>query len=110
MCGHLRAASESHAFATFRRGVASRHPFRSPCAGVQWRRLQLAWRRAGMLVVERVAFAVASTALAALAVVLVALVVETAVPEPRVGPEGRVPAWVEQEREAPTASPSAAAG
>ena len=63
-----------------------------------------------MLVVERIAFAVASTALAALAVVLVALVVETAAPEPRVGPEGRVPAWAEQEREAPTASRSAAAG
>ena len=48
-----------------------------------------------MVVVERVAFAVAS---AALAVVFILLVVETAAPEPRVGPEGRVPAWVEQER------------
>jgi hypothetical protein len=63
-----------------------------------------------MLVVERVAFAVASTALAALAVVLVALVVGTAAPEPQVGPEGRVPAWVEQERAAPIAFRSAAAG
>ena len=63
-----------------------------------------------MLVVEGVAFGVASTALAALAVVFIALGVETAAPEPQVGPEGRVPAWVEQEREAPTASPSAAAG
>ena len=40
----------------------------------------------------------------------VVLVIETAAPEPQVGPEGRVPAWVEQEREAPTASRSAAAG
>jgi hypothetical protein len=63
-----------------------------------------------MVVVARVAFAVASAALAALAVVLVSLVVATAAPEPQVGPEGRVPAWVEQEREAPTASRSAAAG
>jgi hypothetical protein len=63
-----------------------------------------------MLVVARVAFAVASTALAALAVVFVALGIETAAPEPLVGPEGRVPAWVEQERAAPTASRSAAAG
>jgi hypothetical protein len=48
--------------------------------------------------------------MAALAAVLAALVVEAAAPEPEVGPEGRVPAWVEQERDAPTASRSAAAG
>ena len=60
-----------------------------------------------MVVVERVTFAVAS---AALAVVFIVLVIEAAAPEPQVGPEGRVPAWVEQEREAPTASRSAAAG
>jgi hypothetical protein len=48
--------------------------------------------------------------MAGLAVVFAVLVVETAAPEPQVGPEGRVPAWVEQEREAPTASRSAAAG
>ena len=63
-----------------------------------------------MVIVERVAFAVASTAMAALAAVFVALVVETAAPEPQVGPEGRVPAWLEQEREPATASRSAAAG
>ena len=63
-----------------------------------------------MVVVERVAFAVASAAMAGLAVLFVALVVESAAPEPQVGPEGRVPAWVEQEREAPTASRTAAAG
>ena len=63
-----------------------------------------------MVVVERVAFVVAALAMAALAAVLVALVAEAAAPEPQVGPEGRVPAWVEQEREAPTASRSAAAG
>jgi hypothetical protein len=55
-------------------------------------------RRAGMVVVERVAFVVATAALAALAVVFIALVIETTAPEPQVGPEGRVPAWVEQER------------
>jgi hypothetical protein len=60
-----------------------------------------------MVVVAKVAFSVASVAMAGLAVVLV---VETAAPEPQVGPEGRVPAWVEQEREAPTATRSAAAG
>jgi hypothetical protein len=63
-----------------------------------------------MMVVEKVAFAVASGALAALAAVFVVLVVETAAPEPQVGPEGRVPAWVEQERVAPIGSRSAAAG
>ncbi len=63
-----------------------------------------------MVVVGKVAFAVATTAMAALAAVFVALVVESAAPEPPVGPEGRVPAWVEQEREAATASRSAAAG
>jgi hypothetical protein len=63
-----------------------------------------------MPVVGRVAFAVASAALATLAVAFIALVIETAAPEPQVGPEGRVPAWVEQEREAPIASRSAAAG
>jgi hypothetical protein len=51
-----------------------------------------------MVVVEQVAFAVASAAMAALAAVLAALVVQAAAPEPQVGPEGRVPAWVEQER------------
>jgi hypothetical protein len=51
-----------------------------------------------MVVVEEVAFAVASTVIAALAVVFAALVVQAAAPEPQVGPEGRVPAWVEQER------------
>jgi hypothetical protein len=63
-----------------------------------------------VLVVERVAFAVASAAMAGLAVVFAVLVVETAAPEPQVGPEGPAPAWVEQERAAPTASRSAAAG
>ena len=63
-----------------------------------------------MVVVERVAFAAASAAMAGLAVVFAVLVVETAAPEPQVGPEGRVPAWVEQERAASTASRSAAAG
>jgi hypothetical protein len=63
-----------------------------------------------MPIVEKVAFAVTSAAMAALAAVLAALVVEAAAPEPEVGPEGRVPAWVEQERDAPTASRSAAAG
>jgi hypothetical protein len=63
-----------------------------------------------MVVVEKFAFAVASAAMAGLAVVFIAFVIETAAPEPQVGPEGRVPAWVEQEREAPTASRSAAAG
>jgi hypothetical protein len=63
-----------------------------------------------MPVVGRVAFAVASAALATLAVAFIALVIETAAAEPQVGPEGRVPAWVEQEREAPIASRSAAAG
>jgi hypothetical protein len=51
-----------------------------------------------MVVVESVAFAVASATVAGLAVVFVALVIETAAPEPQVGPEGRAPAWVEQER------------
>jgi hypothetical protein len=51
-----------------------------------------------MVVVEQVAFAVASAAMAALAAVFAALVVQAAAPEPQVGPEGRVPAWVEQER------------
>ena len=63
-----------------------------------------------MVVVETVALAVATTVIAAVAAVFVALVVETAAPEPQIGPEGRVPAWVEQEREAATASRSAAAG
>ena len=63
-----------------------------------------------MVVVERVAFAVASAAIAGLAVVFVVPVAGTAAPEPQVGPEGRVPAWIEQEREALTASRSAAAG
>jgi hypothetical protein len=63
-----------------------------------------------MVMVGKVAFAVATTAMAALAAVFVASVVESAAPEPPVGPEGRVPAWVEQEREAATASRSAAAG
>jgi hypothetical protein len=63
-----------------------------------------------MMVVEKVAFAVASGALAALAAVFVVLVVETAAPEPQVGPEGRVPVWIEQERAAPIGSRSAAAG
>ena len=63
-----------------------------------------------MVVVERLAFAVTTTAMAALAAVLVALVVESAAPGPAVGPEGRVPAWLEQEREAATAFRSAAAG
>jgi hypothetical protein len=65
-----------------------------------------------MIVVEKVALAVASGAMAALAaafVALVALVAETAAPEPEVGPEGRVPAWVEQERAVATRSRSAAA-
>ena len=57
-----------------------------------------------MIVVEKVAFAVASGVLAALAPVFVGLVVETAAPEPQVGPEGRVPAWVEQERATPRES------
>ena len=65
-----------------------------------------------MVVVEQVAFAVASAAVAALAAVLV---VQAAAPEPQVGPEGRAPAWLEQERgldpaDAPTASRSAEAG
>ena len=51
-----------------------------------------------MVVVEQVAFAVASAAMAALVAVFAALVIEVAAPEPQVGPEGRVPAWVEQER------------
>ena len=67
-----------------------------------------------MVVVEQVAIAVGSAAMAALAAVFAALVVETAAPEPQVGPDGRVPAWVEQERGAwcgePRASPSAEAG
>jgi hypothetical protein len=63
-----------------------------------------------MVVVEKVAFAVATVAMAGLAVVFVVMVAEAAAPEPEVGPEGRVPAWVEQERDAPTASRSAAAG
>ncbi len=63
-----------------------------------------------MVVVEKFAFAVASAAMAGLAVAVIAFVIETAAPEPQVGPEGRVPAWVEQERDAPTASRSAAAG
>jgi len=63
-----------------------------------------------MPVVEEVAFAVTSAAMVALAALLAALVVEAAAPEPQVGPEGRVPAWVEQEREAPRESRSAAAG
>jgi hypothetical protein len=45
----------------------------------------------------------------ALAAAFVALVAETAAPEPQVGPEGRVPAWVEQERATATGSRSAAA-
>jgi hypothetical protein len=61
-----------------------------------------------MTFVEKVAFGVASAAMAALAVVLVAPT--AAAPEPQVGPEGRVPAWVEQERAAPTGSRSAAGG
>jgi hypothetical protein len=63
------------------------------------------------VVVEKIAFGVACGAMAALAAVFVALVAETAAPEPQVGPEGRVPAWVEQERAAPvpTGSRSAAA-
>ena len=48
-----------------------------------------------MVVVEQVAFVVASTVIAA---VFALLVVQAAAPEPQVGPEGRVPAWVEQER------------
>ena len=63
-----------------------------------------------MIVVEKVAFAVASGAMAALGAVFVGLVVETAAPEPQVGPEGRVPAWVEQERATPRESRSAEAG
>lgn len=51
-----------------------------------------------MSVVEQLGFAVASAAMAALAAVFAALMVETAAPEPQVGPDGRVPAWVEQER------------
>lgn len=51
-----------------------------------------------MSVVEQLGFAVASAAMAALAAVFAALVIETAAPEPQVGPEGRVPVWVEQER------------
>ena len=62
-----------------------------------------------MVVVENVAFAVASAAMAGLAAAFVALAGGTAAPEPQVGPEGRVPAWVEQERETATASRSAAA-
>jgi len=48
-----------------------------------------------MVVVEQVTFVVASTVIAA---VFALLVVQAAAPEPQVGPEGRVPAWVEQER------------
>jgi hypothetical protein len=64
------------------------------------------------MIVEKIAFGVASGAMAALAAAFVALVAETAAPEPQVGPEGRVPAWVEQERAAPvpTGSRSAAGG
>ncbi len=68
-----------------------------------------------MAVVEQVAFAAASAAVALFAAVSAALVVETAAPGPQVGPDGRVPAWVEEERGsccggAPRASPSAGAG
>jgi hypothetical protein len=68
-----------------------------------------------MPVVEEVAFAVTSGAMMTLVAVLAALAVETAAPEPQVGPEGRVPAWVEQERnagpdDAATASRSGAEG
>jgi len=67
-----------------------------------------------MVVVEQVALAVASAAMAALAAVFAALVIEVAAPEPQVGPEGRVPVWVEQERGAfcgaPRAFRSAGAG
>jgi hypothetical protein len=51
-----------------------------------------------MIAVEQLGFAVASAAMAALAAVFAALVVQVAAPEPQVGPEGRVPVWVEQER------------
>jgi hypothetical protein len=51
-----------------------------------------------MVVVEKLAFAVASAAMGGLAAVFVALVAGAAAPEPEVGPEGRVPVWIEQER------------
>jgi len=62
-----------------------------------------------MPIVERVAFAVASAAMAGLAAAFVALAARTAAPEPQVGPEGRVPAWVEQERATATATASRSA-
>jgi hypothetical protein len=60
--------------------------------------LPIASRRSGVVVAEQLGFAVASAVVAALAAVFAAVVVEAAAPEPQVGPEGRVPAWVEQER------------
>jgi hypothetical protein len=51
-----------------------------------------------MAVMEKVAFAVAVIALAALVALFGSLVATVAAPEPQVGPDGRVPAWVEDER------------
>ncbi len=51
-----------------------------------------------MVVVEKLAFAVAASALAGFVVVSGALVAANAAPEPQVGPDGRTPAWVEDER------------
>jgi hypothetical protein len=72
------------------------------CNGV----IALCVEEIGVVVAEQLGFAVASAAMATLAAVFAALLIETAAPEPQVGPEGRVPVWVEQERESRGGDPS----
>jgi len=52
---------------------------------------------------------IAAAAIAALGAVFIGLAAGSAAPEPQVGPQGRVPAWVDEERAAATGSRSAAA-
>lgn len=57
-----------------------------------------------MAVVTRIGFVLAATA--ALIAVFGALAVRGAAPEDEVGPDGRVPAWVEDERSSSSVSAS----